>query len=107
VETKTKDEWLPIFRSFDLPVNLVAIVEEILDDAQIRINNMVVTPEDEDVDTRLVINHPIVISDIPQVGPKRAPDLAEHRDKILEELGYQAEDIADLSRQGAFGPETT
>ena len=107
VETKTKDEWLPIFRSFDLPVNLVAIVEEILDDAQIRINNMVVTPEDEDVDTRLVINHPIAISDIPQVGPKRAPDLAEHRDKILEELGYQAEDIADLSRQGAFGPETT
>jgi len=103
VETKTKDEWLPVFESFDLPVNLVAVVEETLDDGQIRANNMVVIPEDEDVDTRLVINHPIAISNVPQVGPKRAPDLAEHRDKILEELGYQEEDIAQLANQGAFG----
>ncbi|MBT3427447.1 MAG: CoA transferase [Gammaproteobacteria bacterium] len=105
VETKTKDEWLPIFESFNLPVNLVAVVEETLDDAQIRANNMVVTPEDEDVDTRLVINHPIAISDVPQVGPKRAPDLAEHRDMILEELGYREEDIEQLGNKGAFGLE--
>jgi crotonobetainyl-CoA:carnitine CoA-transferase CaiB-like acyl-CoA transferase len=39
------------------------------------------------------------------VGPKRAPDLAEHRDKILEELGYDGEDIAGLGSQGAFGIE--
>jgi formyl-CoA transferase len=105
METKTKDEWLPVFQSFDLPVNLVALVEETRDDAQILANNMAVKPDDVDVATPLVINHPISISDIPQVGPKKAPDLAEHRDKILEELGYAEEDIAGLSSGGAFGIE--
>ena len=106
METKTKDDWLAVFQSFDLPVNLVALVEETKDDAQILANNMAVKPKDVDVATPLVINHPISVSDVPQVGPKRAPDLAEHRDKILAELGYDGKDIADLSSQGAFGIES-
>jgi len=106
VETKTKDEWLPIFESLDLPVNLVAIVEETICDQQIFENRMAVRPEAPDIDTPLIINHPVKVSTVPQVGPTRAPELSEHADEILSELGYADDDISTLREEGALGSAT-
>ncbi|HJP49468.1 MAG TPA: CoA transferase, partial [Pseudomonadales bacterium] len=106
VETKTKDEWLPIFESLDLPVNLVAIVEETICDQQIFENRMAVRPEAPDIDTPLIINHPVKVSTVPQVGPTRAPELNEHADEILSELGYADDDISTLREEGALGSAT-
>ena len=103
VESKTKDEWLPLFESFGLPVNLVTIVEETINDRQIFENEMAVKPQADDIDTPLIINHPIKVSNIPQVGPRRAPELGEHADEILEELGYDKNRISALREKGALG----
>ncbi|HIG40407.1 MAG TPA: CoA transferase [Gammaproteobacteria bacterium] len=103
IGTKTKDEWLPIFASYDLPVNLVARVEETIDDAQIFVNEMAIKPQAADIDTPLIINHPIKVSNIPQVDPSRAPELGEHAREILEELGYDEDRISVLQENGALG----
>ena len=96
VETKTKDAWMELFDSFELPVNVVALVEETKTDLQILENRMAVVPEDEDVGVPLVINHPIKVTSVPQVGPRRAPDLGEQADEILRAIGYDDTRIAEL-----------
>ncbi len=96
VGQKTSAEWLAIFTELDVPVNRVAIVEETNNDVQILENRMASAPERDDVTVPLIVNHPIQISSVPQVGPTRAPDLGEHAEDILKELGYDQEAIADM-----------
>ena len=43
---------------------------------------------------------PINVDGVRRVGPKKAPDLGEHTDEILAELGYGSEDVARLREQG-------
>ena len=86
----------------DVPVNRVAIVEETNNDVQILENRMASAPERDDVTVPLIVNHPIQISSVPQVGPIRAPDLGEHAEDILKELGYDQEAIADMKDRGVI-----
>ena len=96
IEKNTAEHWLQTFESFELPVNLVALVEESKEDPQVLQNKMVVVPEDDSIKTPLIINHPIQISNVPKVGPRCAPGLGEHNEEILIELGLDAEEIKQL-----------
>ena len=102
VAQKTSAEWLAIFMELDVPVNRVAIVEETNNDVQILENRMASAPERDDVTVPLIVNHPIQISSVPQVGPIRAPALGEHAEDILKELGYDQEAIADMKDRGVI-----
>ncbi|MEM9655179.1 MAG: CoA transferase [Actinomycetota bacterium] len=96
IGTKTAVEWLTILGERELPVNLVAEVEETTTDEQIRANKMVVEPPPGELETPLLIKHPITVTSAPQVDPGRAPSLGEHGPEILAELGYSPEDIDEL-----------
>jgi len=102
VAQKSSDEWLTIFAELDVPVNRVAIVEETKNDVQILENHMASTPEREDVTVPLILNHPIQITSVPQVGPTRAPELGEHAEEILGELGYDDSVIAHMKDRGVI-----
>lgn len=100
IRTKTAAHWIQTFDDRGLPVNLVAEVEETATDEQIRLNAMVVEPDDGELETPLIINNPINVTTVPPVGPQRAPTLGEHGPEILAELGYTAEQIDELVTQG-------
>lgn len=100
IGTKTSDEWMTTFTSFDLPVNLVAVIEENKTDEQVLLNQMAVRPTDDRIKTPLIINHPIQISNVPKVGPQCAPGLGEHNVEILTELGFSGEEIDRLMKSG-------
>ena len=93
-------EWLAIFEAKMVPIELVATVDEAVRNEQLIINNMVVAPTDPDIDVPFIINHPIKISNLDQVGPKRAPELGEHTDEILQNLGYSHQQILALKDKG-------
>lgn len=93
-------EWLAIFEAKMVPIELVATVDEAVRNEQLIINNMVVAPTDPDIDVPFIINHPIKISNLDQVGPKRAPELGEHTDEILLNLGYSHQQILALKDKG-------
>ena len=100
--TRDSDEWLAIFESLEMPVYRVPNIAEVVLDEQLTINNIIVPPEDGDMGVPLIINHPINVSDLPQVGPKRAPDLGEHSAQILENLGYSETEITALKDNGTI-----
>jgi crotonobetainyl-CoA:carnitine CoA-transferase CaiB-like acyl-CoA transferase len=54
----------------------------------------------------MTVDHPEVIKESPKVAPRVAPELGEHTDQVLEELGFDAAQIDDLRAHGAI-PRTS
>ena len=100
ISEKSSDEWLRLFAAYEVPVNRIALVEEALDDAQMTANGMVIDGA-PDTDVPRLINHPVKVSSVPQVGPLPAPGLGEHSTEILLELGYTQEQIDALNGVGS------
>ena len=102
IEQHVAKHWLKIFDSYELPVNLVALVEESKNDPQVLQNQMVVAPEDDRIKTPLIIEHPIQISNVPKVGPTCAPALGEHTGEVLADLGYTVAEVTRLRELGVI-----
>ena len=100
IGNKTSDEWLEIFAAFDLPVNRVALVEDLLNDPQVSANAMAETPSDPSIKVPVLINHPINVDHLNKVGPVRAPSLGEHSKQILSELGVAKAEVDELLSDG-------
>ncbi len=100
--SQPSDVWLARFREARVAVNRVQRLEEVLDDPQIIMNAMAVPPADPEMDVPLVLNHPVRVSKVRQVGPKRAPELGEHTDEVLRALGYGDAEIQALRDAGAI-----
>ena len=100
IGNKTSDEWLEIFAAFDLPVNRIALVEDLLNDPQVSANAMAETPSDPSIKVPVLINHPINVDHLNKVGPVRAPSLGEHSKQILSELGVAEAEVDELLSDG-------
>ena len=99
---KTSTEWMTLFDEYNVPANLIAVVEEKPDDPQARINNMIIEPEDPEMGVPLLVKHPIQIDNIPQRPPRRPPHIGEHSADILRELGYDPAEIEQLFASGVI-----
>lgn len=100
IGNKTSDEWLEIFAAFDLPVNRIALVEDLLNDPQVSANAMAETPSDPSIKVPVLVNHPINVDHLNKVGPVRAPSLGEHSKQILSELGVAEAEVDELLSDG-------
>jgi formyl-CoA transferase len=102
VATQTSEHWLEIFTALNVPVNRVAKVEEAPFDRQIIENKIATKPEIDGVDIPLIIHHPIQVDAIITAPMTKAPDLGEHSEEILKQLGYSADAIKDLKHSGVI-----
>lgn len=96
---RSSDEWMALFRSEDIPAALVAQFQDLPNDPQVLANDMAM-PAAEDVGMARVVRDPINVEGVARAGATRAPDIGEHSDEILSELGFSAEQVREFKQQG-------
>jgi formyl-CoA transferase len=75
--------------------------QEVIDDPQLRVNDIVVPLEGAGGKLTSTISSPIEVHGVAKVPARRAPNLGEHTEEILRDLGFDAKGIEDLRTSGA------
>jgi crotonobetainyl-CoA:carnitine CoA-transferase CaiB-like acyl-CoA transferase len=71
-------------------------------DPQVLANGYIVPAGDPASPTSLMVGSPIRLSDTPAAPSTLAPELGEHTEEVLLEIGYSWDDIERLRSGGAF-----
>jgi len=74
--------------------------QEVVNDPQLRANDIVVPLEGAGEKLASTISSPIQVHGITKVPARRAPAIGEHNDEVLKELGFTSDDIAGLRASG-------
>ena len=97
--TRDSDAWLRFFNDRGINVSRLVQLEDWGTDEQAIANGVLVKPREE-LGVPYVINAPVFVDGVTRIGPKRAPDVGEHTDEVLSEMGYDAETISAWREAG-------
>ncbi|MBN40026.1 MAG: hypothetical protein CL457_05115 [Acidimicrobiaceae bacterium] len=95
-KAKTTDEWAAILDRIEVRYAPVNDYEQAASDPLVTTNNYIVELEDFNGETRRVVGSPIKMSDTPTSPSASAPELGQHTEEVLLELGYTWEQIGAL-----------
>jgi crotonobetainyl-CoA:carnitine CoA-transferase CaiB-like acyl-CoA transferase len=99
--TKTSADWVDILNKAGVPCGPILNVKEVFEDEQIRHLKLATKIQHPRLGEQTVQNLPVTLSRTPGAVVSASPDLGEHTDRVLGELGYSKEEIAALHRDGA------
>jgi formyl-CoA transferase len=91
--------WYEALRGFTFAA--VRGPQEVINDPQLKANDIVVPLEGAGGKLTSTISSPIQVHGVAKVPARRAPELGEHNEEILRELGFGAKDIDALRASGA------
>jgi crotonobetainyl-CoA:carnitine CoA-transferase CaiB-like acyl-CoA transferase len=75
--------------------------QEVINDPQLRSNDIVVPLEGAGGKLTSTISSPIQVHGVAKVPARRAPGLGEHNDEVLAQLGFSKTEIDSLRASGA------
>ena len=103
-KTKPVDEWMEVLGEYDdLIFAKVQTVEELRDDPQVIANNYITDFAHPVIGDVQMCNFPVTFSETPAGVWKEAPELGQDTEALLiEELGYDWDDIGRLQEAGAI-----
>ena len=90
--------WEEVLDKARIPYGVIQTPEEAAEDPQLRAAGIVV-PIEGARDLEYTVNNPITLRGQARVPSRRAPELGEHNDDILAQLGFSVDDIAQLREQ--------
>jgi formyl-CoA transferase len=93
--------WYEVFNGVHATFGPVRGPEEVVDDPQLQANDIVVPLEGASGKLTSTISSPIQVHGVSKVSAKRAPELGEHNEEVLSELGFDAKEIEALRASGA------
>jgi crotonobetainyl-CoA:carnitine CoA-transferase CaiB-like acyl-CoA transferase len=98
---KPMAHWYEVFGGVHVTFGAVRGPREVIDDPQLRANDIVVPLEGAGGKLNSTISSPMQLHGVAKVAAKRAPGLGEHNDDVLRQLGFSAAEIDGLHASGA------
>jgi formyl-CoA transferase len=99
--SKPMAHWREVFDGVHVTFGVVRGPEEVINDPQLRANDIVVPLEGAGGKLTSTISSPINVHGVAKVPAKRAPALGEHNEAVLKELGFSTSEIDGLCERGA------
>jgi len=94
--------WREVFDHAHITYGVVRAPSEAINDPQLRENDIVVPLEGAGGNLQFTISSPMQVHDVAKVPAKRAPEIGEHNEEILKQLGFDAKEIDGLRASGAI-----
>ena len=94
--------WREVFDQAHIPFGVVQAPGEVINDQQLLENDIIVPLEGAGGNLKSTISSPIQVHDVTKAPAKRAPEIGEHNEEVLKELGFGAADIDGLRASGAI-----
>jgi len=100
--TKTRDEWFDLLSKTDICVGKMLTLAEVPDDPQVKARQMIVELDGPDGLKVRQIGVSVKLSDTPGSIRTLAPQLGQHTDEVLTNLGYAKEEIERWRADGSI-----
>jgi len=94
--------WREVFDHAHVTFGVVRAPSAVVNDPQLRENDIVVPLEGAGAHLKFTISSPIQIHDVAKVPAKRAPEIGEHNEEVLKQLGFDAKQIEGFRASGAI-----
>jgi formyl-CoA transferase len=97
-------QWREAFDQANITYGVVRHPSEAMTDPQLIANDIIVPLEGAGENLKHTISSPLKVHGIAKVPARRAPDIGEHNDEVLKELGFTSTDIEGLRAGGTIPP---
>jgi len=94
--------WYEVLSGVHATFGAVREPQEVLNDPQLRANDIVVPLEGAGQKLTSTISSPIQVHGVTKVPARRAPGIGEHNEEVLKELGFTTDDIDGFRASGAI-----
>ena len=92
--------WDDVFNGVHVTFGPVRGPQEVVNDPQLRLNDVIIPLEGAGGKLTSTISSPIQVHGIAKVPARRAPALGEHNEEVLKQLGFSASEIDSLRASG-------
>jgi formyl-CoA transferase len=92
--------WYEVFNGVRVTFGAVRDPQEVVKDPQLRANEIVVPLEGAEGNLTSTISSPIQVHGVTKVLAKRAPEIGEHNEEILKELGFDTKAVEAFCTNG-------
>ncbi len=99
---KTKNEWKERLDAVGVPNGPINTIAEMFEDPQIMAREMIVEMEHPLIDNLQLTGSPLKLSATPVTMRRHPPLFGEHTESLLENIGYNSEDISRLRQNNSI-----
>ena len=96
--------WYEVFNEVNVPFGAVRGPQEVIDDAQLTANDILVPLEGAGEKLTSTISSPFQVHGVTKTPARRAPRVGEHNEEVLKELGFTSNEIEGLQASNAIPP---